>query len=102
MRDSRRDTGLIISYRNSQLRNALCQRFEHGVQPGMGDTDCGLFQQLQLWRTLYDDGIVRDRSDLLRIDLIADGKDELQIFILRHGSYDSAEDMHLAVQNGPH
>src|SRR4029077_21022344 len=88
MRDSRRDTRLIIGYRDGYLRNALSQRFQDGVQPGMGDTDRGLFQQLQLWRPLYDYGIARDRADLLRIDLIADGKHELQIFIFRKGSYD--------------
>src|SRR5262249_34930076 len=68
----------------------------------MGDTDRGLFQQLQLGSALYNDGIARDWSDLLWIDLIADGKYELHIFILRHRSYDSAEDIRLAVQNGPH
>jgi hypothetical protein len=33
----------------------------------MGDTDRGPFQQLQLWSPLYNDGIVRDRSDPLRM-----------------------------------
>src|SRR5262245_47845777 len=102
MSDSRRDTGLIIGDRDRYLRNALDQRFEHGVQPGMGDANSGLFQQFQLRRPLYDNGIVRDRTDLLRIDLIAYGKYELQIPILRHSGYDSAEDIHLAVQNRPH
>src|SRR5262249_42017783 len=102
MRNPRGDTGLIIGDRDPYLRNALDQRFEHGVQSGVGDTDSGLFQQLQLRRPRYDNGIVRNRSDLLRIDLIAYGKYELQIPILRHSGYDSAEDIHLAVQNRPH
>src|SRR6516165_235715 len=74
MRDSRCDTGLIIGYRDRYLRNALSQRFEHGVQPGMGNTDRGALQQLQLWSLLYNDRIVRDRTDLLGIDLITYGK----------------------------
>src|SRR6516164_7071880 len=72
MRDSRRDTGLIIGYRDRDLRNALSQRFKHSVQPGMRDANCGLLQQLQLWHSLCDYGIVWNGSDLLRIDLIAD------------------------------
>jgi len=86
----------------NEMRNALSQRFERGVQPGMGDANCDLFQQLQLRHPPCNDGIVWSGSDLLRIDLIADRKHELQIFILRHRSYDGAENIHLAVQNSPH
>src|SRR5215471_8052319 len=102
MRNPRRDPWLIIRYRDGQLRNALSQRFERGVQPGVGDANCGLFQQLQLRHSLCNDGVAWNRSDLLWIDLIADRKHELQIFVLRQRSYDSAEDIHLAVQNRPH
>ncbi len=40
----------------------------------MSDTDRGLLQQLQLWRPLYDDGVLGNWSDLFGIDLIAHGK----------------------------
>ena len=71
---SRSDAGLIIGYWDGYLRDTLSQRLEDRVQSRMGDTDGGLFQQFQLRRLLYDDGIVRNRSDLLRIDLVAHGK----------------------------
>jgi len=40
--------------------------------PRMGDTNRGSFQQLQLRGTLDHDGVVRERSDLFGIELIAD------------------------------
>jgi hypothetical protein len=55
-----------------------------------------------LWHSLCNDGIFRNGPDLLRIDLIADRKHELQIFILRDRGDDTAEDIRLAVQNRPH
>ena len=60
------------------------------------------FQQFQLWRLLYDDGIVRHRSDLLRIDLVAHGKDKLQIFMLCQGIYNGAKDIDPAIQDRSH
>ena len=47
-------------------------------------------------------GIFRNRSDPVRIDLIADGKHQLQIFIFRQGRDDSVEDIHPAIQYRPH
>jgi hypothetical protein len=61
-----------------------------------------LFQQFQLWRPLYDNGIVRNRSDLLRIDLVAHGKDKLQIFMLCQGTYNGAKDIDPAIQDRSH
>src|SRR5215469_5560775 len=97
MYDSRRNAGLIVGYRDRNLRNTLYQRFEHGVQPGMGDTDRCSLQQLQLWRPFYDDGIFRNRAELMRIDLVADRKHQLRLLIFGHSSYDRPEDIHLAV-----
>jgi len=51
---------------------------------------------------LYNDGIVRNRSDFLRIDLVANGKHKLQIFMLCQGSYNGAEDIDPAIQYRPH
>src|SRR5215470_12074282 len=68
----------------------------------MGDTDGGLLQQFQLWRLLYDDGIVRHRSDLLRIDLVAHGKHKLQTLMLGQGSHNGAEDINPAIQDRAH
>src|SRR5215472_8286100 len=102
MSDSGRHTRLIIGYGDGYLRNALSQRFEHGVQPGMGDTDRGLFQQFQLRRPLYDDGIIRNRSDLMRIDLVAHGKHKLQTLMLCQGSYNGAKDIDPAIQDRSH
>jgi hypothetical protein len=62
----------------------------------------GLYQQFQLRRPLYDDGIVRNRSDLLRIDMVAHGKHKLEIFTLCQGSYNGAEDIDPAIQDRPH
>ena len=42
------------------------------------------------------------RPICLRIELIADGKHQLQILILRHGGYDGAEDVDATVQDRPH
>ena len=52
-------------------------------------------------RLLCED-LVAFRDTNGRIGLIAEGKHELQIFILRQGSYDSVEDINPAVQNRPH
>ena len=60
------------------------------------------FQQFQLWRLLCDDGIVRNRSDLLRINLVAHGKDKLQIFMLCQGIYNGAKDIDPAIQDRSH
>src|SRR5262249_39179267 len=68
----------------------------------MGDTDGGLLQQFQLWRLLYDDGLVRHRSDLPRIDLVAHGKHKLQTFMLGQGSHNGAEDINPAIQDRAH
>src|SRR6516165_8701942 len=68
----------------------------------MGDTGRGPLQQFQLWCLLYDDGIVRHRSDLLRIDLVAHGKHKLQIFMLCQGSHNGAEDINPAIQDCSH
>jgi hypothetical protein len=45
-----------------------------------------VLQQFQLWRSLYDDGIAQNRSDLLQIDLGAYRKHQLQAFMLPDGS----------------
>ena len=100
-RDSRGHAGLIKGYRDGYLRDTLSQRLQHRVQSRMGDTDRSALQQLQLWRLLYDDGVVRNRSDLLRIDLIAYGKHQLQILMLREGSSDAAEGIQLGIQYKP-
>src|SRR5215831_17195679 len=68
----------------------------------MGDTDRSLFQQFQLWRLLDDDGIVRNRSDLLRIYLVTHGKHKLQFFMLCQGRYNGAEDIDAAIQDRSH
>ena len=102
MRDSRSDTGLIIGYWDRYLRDTLSKRLEYRVQPRMGDTDRGLFQQFQLWRLFYDDGVARNRSDLLGIDLFAHGKHELQIFMLCQGSYNGPKDIDPAIQDRSH
>src|SRR6516164_3825682 len=68
----------------------------------MGDTDGGLLQQFQLWRLLYDDGIVRHRPDLPRIHLVAHGKHKLQTFMLGQGSHNGAEDINPAIQDRAH
>jgi hypothetical protein len=63
---------------------------------------CFRLQQLQLRCLPYGDGIARNRSDLLRIELIANGEHQLQIFVLRGGRCHGAEDIHYTVLQGPH
>jgi hypothetical protein len=58
-----------------------------------------LLQQFQLRRPLYDDGVVRNRSELIRIDLIAHGKHQLKIFMLGQAGNNGAEDIQPTVQS---
>src|ERR1700741_2136443 len=102
MGDSGSDARLIKGNRDGDLRDTLSQRLQHRVQSGMGDTDRGLLEQLQLWRPLNDDGIVRKRYDLLRIKLIPNREHQLQIFMLRQASNNGAENTHPAIQYRPH
>ena len=46
--------------------------------------------------------VLGNRSDLFRIDLIANGKHQLQIFMFRQGSYNSAKDIQPAIHYRPH
>jgi hypothetical protein len=68
----------------------------------VGYTHRALLKELQLWRSLYDDGIVGSRSDLLRFDLIAHGKHELQIFMFPHSSCNGAKDIDPAIHYRAH
>src|SRR5258708_347859 len=100
--DSWRDARLIKGNRDGYLRDALSQRLQHGVQPRMGDADRGLLEQFQLWRSLDDDGIFRNGSDLLRIKLITYREHQLQISMLGHASNNGAKNIQPAIQYGPH
>src|SRR5260370_18232219 len=100
--DSCRHTGLIISYWDSYLGNALGKRLQYGIESRMGDTDRRLFQQLQLRRMINHDRIFRHRTDLLRPEYIANGKHKLCRLMLWDSRHDRTKYMRVAILNSSH
>ena len=43
----------------------------------MGDAKHGALQKLDLWRALHDNGIRRNRADLVRVQVVANCEDHL-------------------------
>jgi hypothetical protein len=68
----------------------------------MGDTDRCLLQQFQLRRLLDDDRVTGNRPDLFRVELITDGKHQLQTFVPPDGSGNGAEDLRPAIHQCTH
>jgi hypothetical protein len=63
----------------------------------MSNTNGSPLQHVHLGRLFYDDGVIRNRPDVLRIKLIADGKNQLGIFVLGHTSCNGAENVNLTI-----
>src|SRR5260221_1323000 len=94
--------GLIIANRNSDLRNALGQSLEHRIQSGVRYAERRALKQFQLRCALYEDGIAGERSNLLRLKVIAHRKHELHISLRCDGCHDCAEDIRQTILQYSH